>query len=368
MITILESGTYTTVQDIGRTGYQDIGVPESGAIDKFSFRAANLIVGNDENTPALEATIFGPTLKFEEDTIIAITGANLNPSIDNVYLDNWTAIPVSKGSELSFSNPDSGLRAYIAFAGGISVDSIDCVMGSYSTYVPGGFGGLSGRALIAGDTLQINYQDSTDYQALKSKTFKDYPTFDSECVLRILSGPQDKDFPADSIDFLIQNEYTVSVDSDSVGIRLEGESLIHDGAVKMISAGTAFGTIQIPGDGLPIILMSNRGTSGGYLKIATVISADHCKLAQLMPGTKLRFSLTTYEEAIEELRIQERKLDSLREIHSKNVSTKITASDLLVSVADESGNILSDKLDSQTILAKVKFGEDIEEIKIDIGD
>ena len=368
MITILEPGTLTTVQDIGRTGYQDIGVPESGAVDKFSFRAANLIVGNDENTPGLEITLFGPTLKFAEDTIIAITGANLNPSIDNVDLDNWIAISVSKGSELSFSNPDSGLRAYIAFAGGISVDSIDCVLGSYSTYVLGGFGGLSGRALIAGDTLQINYQDSSEYEALKSKTFKDYPTFDSETVFRILSGPQDKDYLADSIDAFIQNEYSVSIDSDSVGIRLEGEALIHKDAVKLISAGTAFGTIQIPGDGLPIILMSNRGTSGGYLKIATVISADHCKLAQLMPGTKLRFSLTTYEEAIEELRIQEKKLDSLREIHSKKVHTKITASDLLVSVADESGNILSAKLDSQTIIAKVEFGEAIEEIKIDIRD
>lgn len=367
MITILEPGTYTTVQDIGRTGYQDVGVPEGGAVDKFSFRAANLIVGNDENTPALEITIFGPKLRFEEDTVIAITGGNLNPSLDNVDLDNWIAIPVSKGSELSFSGPDSGLRSYIAFAGGLSGDSLDHVMGSYSTYVSGGFGGLSGRALIAGDTLQINYQEAIEYSDLESKTFKNYPTFDSECVLRILSGPQDKDFSDDSIDFLIQNEYSVSIDSDSVGIRLEGKSLPHIDDVGMISEGTTFGAIQITGNGLPIILMSNRGTSGGYRKIVTVISADHCKLAQLMPGTKVKFSLITYEEAVEAFRIQEKKLDSMREINSKNVPAKITASDLLVSVTDESGNVLSDKLESQTVIAKVKFGDDVEEIKVDIG-
>ena len=156
VIKVLEPGTYTTVQDVGRMGYQNIGVPESGAVDKFSLRVANLLIGNDENCPALEITIFGPKLKFEEDTIIAITGGNLKPLVDGVDIDNWTAIKISKGSELSFSGPESGLRSYIAFSGGISAESIDCVMGSYSTYVPGEFGGLSGKPIEEKSTNLID--------------------------------------------------------------------------------------------------------------------------------------------------------------------------------------------------------------------
>lgn len=368
MITVLEPGTYTTIQDIGRTGYQDIGVPVCGAVDKFSLRAANLLLGNDENAPALEVTIFGPKLKFNKDTLIAITGGDLTPSIDDVSVDNWTPILVSKGSILSFSGPSSGLRSYIAFAGGISEESIDYVMGSYSTYVSGGFGGVSGRKLIEGDILQVNYQAVTDYESVTSITFDNPPTFDSECVLRILLGPQDKSFSEDSINVLTQNEYILSLDSDSVGIKLDGELLVHKGAPDVISEGTAFGAIQVPGDGLPIILMSNRGTAGGYPKIATVINADHSKLAQLMPGNKIRFSLVTYEEAVEEFRVQEKSLDSLRGTQLKGLPTKITASDLLVSVTDENGKELLNTLNPQVSIAEVRFGERVEEIRIEISD
>ena len=368
MIKVLEPGTYTTVQDVGRMGYQNIGVPESGAVDKFSLRVANLLIGNDENYPALEVTIFGPKLKFEEDTIIAITGGNLKPLVDGVDIDNWTAIKISKGSELSFSGPESGLRSYIAFSGGISAESIDCVMGSYSTYVPGEFGGLSGKPLKSGDVLNINYQDAVDYDNVKSKKINNPPIFNAESTIRILLGPNNQEFSDESIDVLTQNTYSIAMDSDSVGIRLEGEPLLHkSNSNNVISEGTTFGSIQIPSNGLPIILMSNRGTSGGYLKIATVISADHSKLAQLMPGNKVKFSLITYQNAVQEYRIQENILDSLRDEKSDTIPSKIMASDSLVSIADESGNILSDKLDSQTVVARVTSGDDVEEIKIDIS-
>ncbi len=368
MITVLDPGTYTTIQDIGRIGYQDIGVPVGGAVDKFSLRAANLLVGNQENSPALEITIYGPKLLFEEDAVIAITGGNLTPSIDGVRLDNWVPISVSKGSELSFSGPESGLRSYIAFSGGIDENSIDLVMNSFSTYVSGEFGGLSGRPLESGDTLDINSQNAAEYNDLKAKSLIKPPSFNSECVLRIIYGPNDEYFSDDAINAFTENLYSVAMDSDSVGIRLEGTPILHQNKADVISEGTAFGSIQIPGNGLPIILMSNRGTSGGYLKIATVISADHSKLAQLMPGNKVRFSLVTYEKAVEEFKAQERSLNPLRDTEDAYLTRSIMASDSLVTVTDESGDILLDKLSPQTVVAKVTFNETIEEIKIDIND
>lgn len=295
MIEVIRSGSHSTIQDLGRVGYQKIGVPPSGAMDSFSFKCANLLVGNNPNDAGLEITLYGPELLFEDDLAIAITGADLGPKINGDKVDNWKTIRVKSGDILSFVGPSHGVRSYIAFSGGIDEGTAPRILGSRSTYIPSGLGGINGRALCAGDKLGIGEPLRSDivYRSLSSP-----PNFAEPVVLRVVCGPHDDMFSKNALDTLTGSEYTVALDSDRMGCRLDGPPLDHLDGADIISDGNAFGAIQVPGDGLPIILLADRGTTGGYTKIATVISADGILLGQLMPGSVVQFRTVTLDEAL----------------------------------------------------------------------
>ena len=310
MIEVVQPGLLTTVQDLGRWGYQGYGVPVCGALDPVSLRIANILVGNHESLAGLEMTGVGPTLKFSEDTVIAVTGADLSPRIDSDPAPSWESLRVPGGSTLSFSGPLDGLRAYLAVAGGIDVPP---VMGSRSTDLKSGFGGLKGRALQSGDSLTVgpaSLPSDWSPQTLPTSISRQ-PTYGQTFEIRVVLGPQDGMFTERGISVLLTSEYTVSTDSDRTGCRFEGPPVGHVRGPDIVSDGNALGSIQVPGSGAPIVLLADRGTTGGYTKVATVISPDIGLLAQAMPGAKVRFAAVSVEEAHDILREQE---DMIREI------------------------------------------------------
>ena len=244
-IAVIEPGLFTTVQDRGRYGFQRFGVPVSGAMDPFALRAANLLVGNDENAAALEMTVIGPTVEFKGDTTIAVTGADLTPMLDGSPLPRWEAVRVDAGSRLSFHGMADGIRGYLAVSGGIDVPE---VMGSRSTYVKGGFGGLNGSAISAGDVLDS--LPATGPPRAMSPEFQP-PVYGTEHELRVILGPQDDAFDDEAISTLLGSTFTVSLDSDRMGYRLEGPQIAHKGSPDIISEGNAPGAVQVSGDGVP---------------------------------------------------------------------------------------------------------------------
>ena len=363
MIRFIQPGTFTTIQDLSRAGFQSSGVPECGAVDKFSMKCANLLVGNLESEPVLEITLFGPQIAFENPAVVAVTGANLLPMLNGETVENWSSFAVPAGGILSFGGPVTGARSYLSLRGGIHSSSVAKVMGSYSTYVPGGFGGFDGRPLKAGDELEIRERNLNEF---KHKAFSSHPQFSENALLRVILGPQDHLFTEDSISVMGDSDYQVSVDSDRMGIRLEGTPLAHLNSPDVVSDGTAFGTIQVPGSGLPIILSADRGTTGGYPKIATVISADHSKLGQLLPGNTVRFNVVTREMALKALREQERTLDSLRDVPT--VSSIVKVAEERIDVVDEAGEMYPFNAAGNRFNASVRHNDHVENFEINIED
>ena len=289
---IVSPGMLTSVQDLGRRGYQRFGIPVSGAMDTPALRFANILVGNRESAAGLEATVMGPTLRFLVDTTIALAGADLGASLDGVSIPTWRSIPVPAGSALSFQGPKDGIRGYIAVAGGIDVPVL---MGSRSSYLKGAFGGFEGRALAAGDVLKtLPSRIATG----KNLPFELTPAeYGHNHLLRVVLGPQDDVFLPEAIETFTSSEYDIGAQSDRMGYRLEGPSLKHTNGADIISDATTLGSVQVPGDGNPIVLLADRGTTGGYTKIATVIGPDLSFLVQAMPGDKVRFSPVTFDES-----------------------------------------------------------------------
>ncbi|MCQ1530627.1 5-oxoprolinase subunit C family protein [Lutispora saccharofermentans] len=292
MIKMLKPGLFTTVQDSGRTGLQRYGIPVAGAMDDFSFRIANILVGNDENTAALETTFMGPSIQMEFNGYIAITGANMEPRLNGNKVHMWRSIEVSKGDSLTFSGASEGLRSYIAFGGGIGVPAI---LGSRSTYVRGSLGGYNGRKLMEGDEVPIDLANSKA-EAGKYISPGYIPRFNKNNVVRVVLGPQDDHFSSEMIETFLKSEYKITAEADRMGYRLEGPTLTHVKGPDIISDGIAFGSVQVPGHGSPIIMMADRQTTGGYTKIATVIWADLPLLAQMGPGDAVHFQAVTIEE------------------------------------------------------------------------
>lgn len=292
---VLNPGLFTTVQDIGRFGYESLGTPTSGAMDEFSFKIANILVGNDVNEPVLEATFLGPSLEFLEDAFISVTGAEMTPIInDTSKRPVWSSFHVKKGDVLTFSPATEGCRGYIAVAGGIKVER---VMGSASTYVRGKLGGISGRPLKKGDIIESNNVNIEDRMPCKVKS--DYiPTFEDQITVRVILGPQDDYFSEDSIKKFLSSTYTLTNESDRMGFRLDGPEIRPiDNKYDIITDGLIPGAVQIPGNGKPIIMMKDAQTTGGYVKIANVISVDLPKLAQMKPNDRLRFEEISLDEA-----------------------------------------------------------------------
>ncbi len=337
MIQIIKAGTLTTIQDAGRSGYQELGVPESGALDSFSFKCSNLLVGNPENTPVLESVLFGPEVKFTEDTFIAITGADIGPMVNGDKVNLWETLEINSGSILSFSGPTgNGIRSYLSVSGGVRTEETELVMGSYSTYLPGGFGGHEGRALQDGDFVHVGKGDANFAGGL---SLKSPPHFADLDTIRIIEGPQRDKFIESAIQTLTSNSYEVTPNSDRMGCRLDGPILEHLDTPDVISDGNAFGVIQVPGDGKPIILLADRGTTGGYAKIATVITADRSKLAQLIPGAKINFEVVDQGRAVDLLRDQEKLLASLS--NDLSVPLKFRVEGVVVDAVGDDGRPLS---------------------------
>jgi len=296
-ITILDGGLMTTIQDKGRTGFQQYGMPVSGAMDDFSMRVGNLLVGNEPYEAVLETTIIGPTVQFNVNAVIAITGANMNPQINSMPVPMWRSILVNTGDMLTFGGLISGCRSYITLAGGISIES---VMGSKSTYVRGAIGGLNGKKLQIGDELNLGLKNK-DLDPLLSKRIprKFLPIYVNACEIRVVLGPQDDCFTQEAIRTFFESEYDVTNEADRMGYRLAGSKIEHTQSADIISDGITLGSIQVPGHGMPIIMMADRQTTGGYTKIATVISSDIAILAQLKPGDKVRFKQVSIEKSHE---------------------------------------------------------------------
>ena len=307
---ILEPGLLTTVQDLGRYGYQRYGVPVSGAMDGFALRAANLLVGDDVGAAGLEMTVLGPKIRFLTETWIAVTGADLTANLDGEPLPRWQTLPVSKGSVLSFHGARDGVRSYLAVAGGLDVPE---VMGSRSTYLPGAFGGLEGRALKAGDALLTSaLAPGAEMVERRLPRGAKQPAYGREHDIRVVLGPQDGAFTPGGVSTFLNSSYSVSIHSDRMGYQLEGPAVEHLSGADIVSDGTPLGAVQVPGDGRPIILLADRGTTGGYAKIATVIAADMSEMAQTMPGDTLAFRAISIDEARALLRKQETLLDAIR--------------------------------------------------------
>lgn len=310
-IKIIHPGFLTSVQDQGRYGYQQFGVPVSGMMDGYAYRVANILVGNDEGEGVLEVTMVGPQIVFQNHMVIAITGGNLSPRINGIDIAMWQSMEVKEGDILTFQGLKSGCRSYIAFAGGIDVP---VVMGSKSTYAKGKIGGHEGRTLKSGDVLKIGMPTEA-LHTLKGRRVpaKYIPQYTDDFVVRVVLGPQDSFFTAKGIETFLSNKYVVTNECDRMGFRLDGEAIEHVGGGDIISDGIAFGAIQIPGHGKPIIMMADRQTTGGYTKIANVISTDLYKIAQAKPGDSIGFQAVTIQEAQRALQeLEERMLDIKR--------------------------------------------------------
>ena len=298
---VVRPGLLTSVQDLGRHGYQQFGVSVSGAMDSFSHRIANRLVGNDENAATLECTLLGPTLRFLFATTIAVTGADLSPRLDGLAIPAWQSVEADAGSILSFGECRQGCRAYVAICGGIDVPM---VLGSRSTHTRTRLGGLEGRALKKSDVLSIfgagdpspRKFDAVRLEWLSSRT------------LRLLRGPQFKNFESNTIANFSAGKFRVSSNSDRMGLRLEGPKLYHRGSADIVSDAVPFGAVQVPANGQPIVLAADRQTTGGYPKIGVVIAADFPAIAQLKPGDEIQFKFVERVEAVAALQSLEAEI------------------------------------------------------------
>ena len=275
-ITILNPGMLTSVQDLGRIGYQQYGVSVSGVMDPRSASIANILVDNDEGEAVLECTMMGPHLRFDAPNIIAITGGDLGATLDGQSIDTYRAV---------------------AFAGGLD---IPVVMGSRSTDMKAKIGGYQGRKLQKDDVIAFR-APKTDLKNLGVRHISPEFVPRAEYKLRVVFGPQDDAFTELGAMTFLSSVYTLTPEFDRMGCRLDGELIEHIKDGNIISDGIAFGAIQVPSAGKPIIMLADRQTTGGYTKIANVISADFRILAQLKAGDRVRFekvSITTAQEAL----------------------------------------------------------------------
>ncbi|MCC8127736.1 MAG: biotin-dependent carboxyltransferase family protein [Clostridiales bacterium] len=311
-IRILKAGMLTTVQDLGRNGYQSQGFPVSGVMDHRSFMIANLLVDNPENEAVLEFTLIGPTLEFTADTIIAITGGDFQPQLNGKPAPMYTAIYIHKGDTLKFGSARTGSRGYISFS---SYLQIPVVMGSRCTNMKASIGGFKGRKLQDGD--YIGFRIKRRYLPFFLSRKLELDEFDQEeATLRVVMGPQDKKFTKEGIATFLNSEYTVTSEFDRMGCRLEGPYIASKDGSDIISDGICMGSIQVPSHGKPIILLSDRQTTGGYAKIATVATVDIPKLVQRKTDHKIRFKAITVQEA-QDLYLKEiKELNKMRkQIH-----------------------------------------------------
>lgn len=315
MIRVIEGGLLSTIQDKGRFGWQKYGVMVSGAMDQEAMCIANWLVGNDESAATIEITYLGPALYFEVSTWIAICGGNFNPLLDGKPVPNWRPVWVPQGSLLKFQTAQTGCRAYIAVAGGGF--QVDKVMNSRSTYLKAGLGGFEGRALKKSDLLPIKRKKEPSSSLKRTNWFVSsefHPNITEENTIRVILGKQFDLFSTNSQQDFFSQPFEISTKSDRMGYRLNGASLTLDSPLEMISEAVVCGTVQVPADGNPIILLRDRQTVGGYPRIAEVISVDLSKLAQIPPSKKIHFQEVSVDTARQLYRQRQRELRFLQKM------------------------------------------------------
>jgi antagonist of KipI len=307
---VIKAGMLTTIQDRGRWGLQSRGVPVAGPMDPCSHRLANAIVGNRADAATLEVTLLGPELEFEDERVLAVAGAEFALTVDGRTAPHAAPFIVSAGARLRFGSRIRGARAYLAVAGGVAVPP---ALGSRATHLISAMGGLDGRPLRAGDVVPLGERPA--HAVLADRAVPPVtPLPDGHARIRLLPGPQVEYFVDDALETLQSGPYAVGGKSDRMGFRLEGPGLRHARRADMISDATPLGVLQVPASGQPILLMADRQTTGGYPKLATVISADIGVAGQLGPGDTISFVVCSLREAMAALIAQERVLMALEDL------------------------------------------------------
>jgi len=304
VIRILDAGPQTTVQDLGRTGRMRYGIPPSGPVDRFAFVLANRLLGNPDTAAALECTLMGPRFELTAAGAIAVTGADMPVTVNGQDAPGWATIAVKSGDVVKLGAARTGVRSYVGFAGGLDVP---LVLGSRATYLRGRIGGLQGRALRKGDELAILPSGSVNPRRVARR---DIPDYTGEPTVRAVLGPQADRFTDEGLRALFGGRYEVLPQSDRMGSRLRGPRIEHARGHDIISDGIALGSIQVPGDGQPIVLLVDRQSTGGYTKAATICSSDIWRVGQARPGQWLRFQSIEVEEAHRLLRESDTALEA----------------------------------------------------------
>jgi len=301
-------GMLTTVQDLGRDGFGPMGVSPSGAADPLALRIGNRLLGNSEGAAALEMTLLGGTFVFPEGGVIALAGSDFGATLDDVPVPVWSSQEVQSGQALRCGTTRSGARCYLCVQGGFGVKPF---LGSAATHLLSGLGGFEGRALRKGDVLKFG-SSTGSFKTFRKKTVarRAVEKWTPRKVLRVTPGPQEDWFPQDSQTIFYRSTYHLTEESNRMGIRLQGTPLRSSGGGQMISEGVSLGAVQITAGGLPIILFVEQQTTGGYPKIANVISADMSCLGQLRPRDEVRFERVDLDKARALLLEQEKLLAS----------------------------------------------------------
>ena len=320
MLSIIDPGLLTTIQDLGRLHWYHIGMPPSGALDNFAFRVGNLLVGNDEAAAGLEVTYAGPRLEATADTLLAVTGADIDFRINDRPAGQWQAQAVKPGDSISLGGVRHGARAYVCVAGGISVPER---LGSRSTYTLGRFGGLDGRKLASGDQLPVG-QPCVSPETMPGRTFDPalIPVPQKELDVRVVMGMCSHRVTSDSLAEFLTAEWEVSTEADRIGYRLKGPTFEFNAGEQPFGAGAdpsnvvdlgyPVGSIQIPGGLEAIVLLNDAVTGGGYTTIGTVITADLDLIAQASPGCHVRFHEVTINEALQARRERKARIEQVR--------------------------------------------------------
>ena len=290
-----------TIQDSGRKGWRQFGVPASGPMDAFAFQAANALVGNPGECAIIEIGLGDVTFQARQDCTIAVTGAGYQLSVYIWEFPLWGSFFIRAGWKIRLNKTDDGMWTYLAVQGGIQTKP---VLGSRSTYLRGAFGGLEGRPIQVGQVIKTDIPPYSSYE-LSARTLPEEarPNYCDDPTVDVIMGPQTDYFTDESIETFLSSEYSISLTSDRMGYRLEGPPLTHRSKTELISEGMTFGAIQVPSNGQPIVMMADCPTTGGYPKIGAVARADLPLLVQCVPNkSRIRFRQTTVEKAQEKYR------------------------------------------------------------------
>ena len=305
---VVRPGPFTTVQDPGRFGYLRVGVPPSGPMDPFALEAGNLLVGNSRDAAALVVALGACVLRFREEAEVALTGADLEASLEGEPAPLWESFAVLRGQSLALTRARSGVWAYLAVAGGILVDP---VLGSRATYTRARLGGLGGRTLARGDIVPTGTPAGPPSKARARLEAGAHPVYARDAEVRVILGPDLDRFTEEAVAVLLSEPFRVDSRSDRMGYRLDGPSLRLRRGADIRTDAVARGTVQVSSDGRPIVLLADRPATGGYARIATVIAADVWKVAQLPTGGRLSFLSVGIEEAQAEAGREEARLEAL---------------------------------------------------------